>query len=223
MKIFSKNTFSSLVRGLGEREFSIYFHSLKLSPSSALWAPSPQREKVLRNFSFSILFIVLFLPSFLFAMEGETKIYLVGPLAIEAPVGYLKVEEIGPSAYNITLIDKDPQIKNAWITAVIMSQEQVKQLAPGTSLAYFKTTYLGSNKAAEKRNVREILKKKVWGDWQESKIPKPLMLEAYELPLADGSVLFLGFRRLESFSAEKAEKFFNLFSSTLRENTPKQK
>ena len=177
-------------------------------------------------FPLVLLIFLLKLPASL-SMEGETKTYHAGPLAFEAPVGYLKVEDLGPSpyaisAYTISLAEEDPKIKNAWITLIFKSKAQVSQLPPGTLLSHFKIS-LGASNPAEKQVTREILKKKITGDWQHSKIPHPLTLEAYEITLSDGSTVFVAFRKLESFSADKAEKFFNLFSMTLRENTPKTK
>lgn len=149
------------------------------------------------------------------------KAYTVGPLQFEAPAAQVKVGEVGVDAWEaaLTASAEDPGAppkKEAWITFNVVDAAMLQQIPEAARLPNFKGTYLGTAKPAEKQVSREIMGKAVSGDWQQGKIPRPLTIEAYEVKLANGGALYVGFRRLEDFPAEQAEAFFKAVASSLK-------
>lgn len=150
-------------------------------------------------------------------MGGKMKSYAVQNLSFTAPEAGIKVSEAGTGVFNIELADpSSPDASGAWITVYFPSAEALKAMPD--PLASFKSTYLGTAKPAEKQVTREVMGKTLTGDWQQTKIPKKLVLEAYRLDISASQTVFIGYRRNPNFDEAAAEAFFKAVSSSLKAN-----
>jgi hypothetical protein len=149
------------------------------------------------------------------------KAYAVGPLHFQAPEAGVEVGEVGVDAWEVALVGAPRAAgaaapKEAWVTFNVVGADVLEQIPESARLPNFKGTFLGTGKPAEKRVSREIMGKQVSGDRQPGTIPHPLVIEAYEVPLAGGGAMFVGFRRLESFSQDQADAFFKMVATSLK-------
>jgi len=151
--------------------------------------------------------------------ELKMKQYTVEKLSFEAPAAGVKVVEAGNHVFNVELADPaTPDTAGAWFTFYFPSAEALS--AQPDPLAAFKASYLGSAKPAEKQVSRDFFGKSVSGDWQQTKIPKKLVLEAYRVEAAAGLTVMVGLRRQQTFDEAAAEAFFKGVIASLKVSTP---
>ena len=153
-----------------------------------------------------------------FFQDHKTRAYSIGNIHFNAPSS-IKIEKSGVNAYDIS-ISSLGNIPGAWVTLYILSRDEVNKLPEDAkTLLYFKSTYLGAAGPTERTNTRNILGKPVSGDLLEGKIPKPCIIEAYKVRLADGGLLFVGLKRISSFPKGKGELLFGTLLNSIKVNT----
>lgn len=142
------------------------------------------------------------------------KTHTLKGLKFQLPTSNVKVSEVGASVYAVELLDAAvPDGPAAWITIFFPSAEAVA--AQADPLSWFKASYLGSAKPAEREAQRLLLGQTVTGHFQQSKIPRKLNLEAYRVEVPRIGTVFFGFRQHQGLDQAKAETFFNAFTSSL--------
>jgi len=153
-----------------------------------------------------------------FFQDHKNRTFTIENISFNAPSS-VKIVGSGVNAYDIS-IGSSGNLPGAWITLYVLSRDEANNLPnDAKTLLYFKSTYLGTSKPTEMTNTRNILGKPVSGDLQEGTIPKPNIIEAYRIRLADGGLLFIGLRRMKTYPKGKGELLFGTMLNSIKVNT----
>ena len=151
------------------------------------------------------------------------KSYSIGKLNFSAPEKNVIVSESGVDAYEICLIDEKTKENGAWLIIALVPITFTNAVPAPQRLSTLKTSYMGLTKPAEEKVYRTTLGQKISGEKQKSQIPKPIVAESYLVYVeaertAKYPAVFIGLRRLQSFSEQKADEFFTIVTSSLKVN-----